>query len=154
MNDSRIHRNMKITRNDNAVKLDCCDWCSLPLNASKRISEQALSCLLEWRTMLVIFFIIPVLILNIKLYVHYHNINVSCVWFLLPYACNLTECENLQNSDNPFRFLFEDFCLCLAILTSIEALSIFTNLCLLFWCYLSARLFRNFTFNQRNKGRE
>ena len=28
---------------------------------------------------LVIFFIIPVLILNIKLYVYYHNISVSCV---------------------------------------------------------------------------
>ena len=28
------------------------------------------------------------------------------------WACNLTERENLQNSDCPFRFLFEDFRLC------------------------------------------
>ena len=28
------------------------------------------------------------------------------------YACNLTECENLQNSDCPFPLLFEDFRLC------------------------------------------
>ena len=28
------------------------------------------------------------------------------------YACNLTECENPQNSDCPFPLLFEDFRLC------------------------------------------
>ena len=26
-------------------------------------------------------------------------------------ACDLIECENLQNSEGPFRFLFEDFSL-------------------------------------------
>ena len=42
MNDSRIHQEMKIVRNDSAVKLGCSDWCGLPLNASERLSEQAL----------------------------------------------------------------------------------------------------------------
>ena len=42
MNESRIHRNMKIARDDSTVKLGCSDWCGLPLNALKRISEQAL----------------------------------------------------------------------------------------------------------------
>ena len=42
MNDSRIHRNMKIARDDSAAKLGCSDWCDFPLNASERISEQAL----------------------------------------------------------------------------------------------------------------
>ena len=42
MNDSRIHQDMKIARNDSAVKLGYSDWCGLPLNASERLSEQAL----------------------------------------------------------------------------------------------------------------
>ena len=42
MNDSRIHRNIKIARDDSAVTLGCSDWCGLPLNASERISERAL----------------------------------------------------------------------------------------------------------------
>ena len=60
---------------------------------------------------LVIFFIIP--ILNTKLYVYYHNTSVSCLWVLSPYVSfNLTECENLQNSEWLFCFLFDDFRLC------------------------------------------
>ena len=47
MNDSRIHRNMKIARDDSAAKLGCSDWCDFPLNASERISEQALIFSLE-----------------------------------------------------------------------------------------------------------
>ena len=47
MNNSRIHRNMKIAWDDSAVKLGSCNWCGLSLNAPKKISEQALSCLLE-----------------------------------------------------------------------------------------------------------
>ena len=47
MNDSRIHQDMKIARNDSAVKLGYSDWCGLPLNASERISEQALIFSLE-----------------------------------------------------------------------------------------------------------
>ena len=42
MNDSQIHRNMKIALDDSAVKLGCSDWCGLPPNASERISEKAL----------------------------------------------------------------------------------------------------------------
>ena len=51
MNDSRIHRNMKIARGDSAAKLGCSDGCDFPLNASERISEQALIFLLEGRPM-------------------------------------------------------------------------------------------------------
>ena len=51
MNDSRIHRNMKIARDDNTVKLGCSDWWSPPLDASERISEQALIFPLEGRPM-------------------------------------------------------------------------------------------------------
>ena len=42
MNESRIQQDMKIVRNDSAVKPGCSDWCGLPLNASERLSEQAL----------------------------------------------------------------------------------------------------------------
>ena len=48
-NDSRIHRNIKIARDDSAVTLGCTDWCGLPLNSSERISEQALIFSLEGR---------------------------------------------------------------------------------------------------------
>ena len=41
MNDSRIHRNIKIAKDDSAVKLGCRDLCGLPFNASERISEQS-----------------------------------------------------------------------------------------------------------------
>ena len=51
MNDSRILRNMKIARDDSAAKLGCSDWCDFPLNASERISEQALIFSLEGRPM-------------------------------------------------------------------------------------------------------
>ena len=51
MNDSRIHRNMKIARDDIAAKLGCSDRCDFPLNASERISEQALIFSLEGRSM-------------------------------------------------------------------------------------------------------
>ena len=36
MNNSRIHQDMKIARNDSTVKLGCSDWCKLPLDASER----------------------------------------------------------------------------------------------------------------------
>ena len=42
MDNSRIHRNMKIARDDSDVKLGCYDRCGLPLNTSLRISERAL----------------------------------------------------------------------------------------------------------------
>ena len=51
MNDSRIHWNMKIARDDSAAKLGCSDWSDFPLNASERISEQALIFSLEGRLM-------------------------------------------------------------------------------------------------------
>ena len=47
MNDSRIQRNMKIARDDSAVKLGCSDWCGLPLKALERISEKAL--IFHWK---------------------------------------------------------------------------------------------------------
>ena len=49
MNDSQIHPNMKIARDDSAAKLGCSDLCDFPLNASERISEQALIFSLEGR---------------------------------------------------------------------------------------------------------
>ena len=51
MSDSRIHRNMEIARDDTAAKLGCSDWCDFPLNASERISEQALIFSLEGQPM-------------------------------------------------------------------------------------------------------
>ena len=42
MNYSRIHRNMKVARDDSAAKLGWSDWCDFPLNASERISESKL----------------------------------------------------------------------------------------------------------------
>ena len=51
MNDSRIHRNIRIARDDNTVTLGCSDWCGLPLNASERVSEQTLIFSLEGRPM-------------------------------------------------------------------------------------------------------
>ena len=51
MNDSRIHRNMKIAWDDSAAKLGCNDWCDFPLNVSERISEQAVIFSLEGRPM-------------------------------------------------------------------------------------------------------
>ena len=47
MNDGRIHWNMKIARDDSAVKLGSSDWRGLPLNASERILGQVLSCSLD-----------------------------------------------------------------------------------------------------------
>ena len=43
--------NMKIVQDDSAIKLGCSDWCGLPLNASGRMSEQALIFSLEGRQM-------------------------------------------------------------------------------------------------------
>ena len=51
MNDSRIYRNMNITRDDSAVELGYNDLFGLPLDASERISEQACSCSLEGQPM-------------------------------------------------------------------------------------------------------
>ena len=39
MNNSRIHQDMKIARNDSVVKLGYSEWCGFPLNASERLSE-------------------------------------------------------------------------------------------------------------------
>ena len=43
--------NMKIVQDDSAIKLGCSDWCGLPINASGRMSEQALIFSLEGRQM-------------------------------------------------------------------------------------------------------
>ena len=42
MNDSRVHGNVKIARDDSALTLGCSDRCGLSLNSSEGISEQAL----------------------------------------------------------------------------------------------------------------
>ena len=47
VNDSRIHWNMKIARDDSTTKLGRSDWRDFPLNASERISEHALFFSLE-----------------------------------------------------------------------------------------------------------
>ena len=47
MNNSQIHRNMKIVQNGSIKKPGCCDWGGLPLKAMERILEKALSCSLE-----------------------------------------------------------------------------------------------------------
>ena len=47
MNDSRIQRNMKIARDDSAVKLGCSDLCGLPLKALEKISEKGL--IFHWK---------------------------------------------------------------------------------------------------------
>ena len=60
---------------------------------------------------LVTFFIIRVLFCSFFFDHETFYTRVTCVWFLLAYVSlhNLTEHENLQNSDCPFRSLFEDF---------------------------------------------
>ena len=47
VNDSWIHRVIKIAWDDIAVELGCCEWRGLLLKKSERISEQALSCSLR-----------------------------------------------------------------------------------------------------------
>ena len=65
------------------------------------------------------------------------------------YACNLTECENLQNSDCPFSLLFEDFCLCSRYNNvNYGAWHVCKTFVWFFWCYLPTWLFRNFTFQK------
>ena len=63
---------------------------------------------------LAILFIILVLFCFVF---EHETINTALVlavfdFYYRTYACNLTECENLQNSDCPFPLLFEDFRLC------------------------------------------
>ena len=71
---------------------------------------------------------------------------VRCVWYLLPYVSLR---ENHQKSESSLRFLFEDFHV---IIMSITAPGMFIQTFFgLFCCYLSARLFRKFTFNSRKK---
>ena len=64
------------------------------------------------------------------------------------WACNLSECENPQNSDCPFRLLFDDFSLCSRQLRHLARLHSFVWF---FCCYLPTWMFRNFTFNWRKK---
>ena len=45
-------------------------------------------------------------------------------------ACNLSECENHENLNCPFRFPFEDFVSAYVIITSITAPGMSANLCL------------------------
>ena len=58
-------------------------------------------------------------------------------------ACNLTERENLQYSDRPFRFVFG--------FSSITALSMFTNPCLVLLLLLAGLLVPKFFFQLTKK---
>ena len=87
MNDSRIHRNTKISRVDRALKLGCNDWCGLPLNASERTLGKALSCSLEGRwckfCSWLIFHHHSCFVLFCFRFCVYDT-SANCVWFLLP----------------------------------------------------------------------
>ena len=52
----------------------------------------------------------------------------------------LTERENLQNSDSPFRFVFGDFVSAHAIISSNTALGMSTNFCLVLLLLLDGPL--------------
>ena len=56
------------------------------------------------------FLFCSVLFLNSN-FIYYTSVAVFDFYYH-SLACNLTERENFQNSDCPFRFLFEDFRLC------------------------------------------
>ena len=51
MNESQIHRKMKVARDDSVAKLGFSGRCDFSLNASERISEQALIFSLEGQPM-------------------------------------------------------------------------------------------------------
>ena len=61
----------------------------------------------------IIFFVIHVFFCFWTWNPTYHT-SVKCIWVSITIhnLTYLTECENLQNVDSPFRFLFEDFHLC------------------------------------------
>ena len=187
MNDNRIHRNIKIALGKGVRKLSCCDSCGLPLNASERISEQALNSSRQcnfwgllhcddrrspwWARIAVV--LTPWFVKILKSYASLwdidqmkplsatvvlslftpsfrrstassgswfmassgsqfdYNFHRSCFVLLRFWTRNyirvfavceldncthlidkLTERENLENSDSPFRFVFGDFRLC------------------------------------------
>ena len=59
------------------------------------------------------FLFSSLLFLNMNIYIYILYICQLCLSFITIHNLTyLTECENLQNLDGPFRFLFEDFCHC------------------------------------------
>ena len=58
----------------------------------------------------------------------------------------LTERENLQNSDSPFRFVFGDFVSAHAIISSNTALGMSTNFCLVLLLLLDGPLVKKVYF--------
>ena len=107
---------------------------------------------------LAIFFTIPVLLCFFFWTRHFiYFTSVSCVWFLLPYvslrsnwAWKLSKLDRLSIS-----FSFWGFSSPLT--SSLRKLRCLACLQTFVWfscCYLPARLFRNFTFNQRKKAKE
>ena len=80
----------------------------------------------------VTFFINPVLFLNTKLY----TIRVLAMFdfYFRTYTYNLTELENLQNLDSPFR-----------------PLACLQTFVWFFRCYLPVRLYRNFALIDEKK---
>ena len=99
---------------------------------------------------LVMFFIIPVWLYSVFEHETIHAIRVLSMFdfYYRKKAHNLTESENLLNSDCPFRFLFEDFRLCSRFFNnSITALGDFQNFVWFFSCFLPARFFQDFIFN-------
>ena len=98
---------------------------------------------------MVIFFVVSVLFCFLFEHGALYTIRVLAVFefYYRTRACNLTERENLYNSECLFCFSFEDFRIC----------SRFNNVnygAWFFCCYLPARLFRNFAFNYRKKAKK
>ena len=103
---------------------------------------------------LVVFFIIPAWLYSIFEHETIHAIRVLSMFdfYYRKKAHNLTESENLLNSDCPFRFLFEDFLLCSRFFNnSITALGTFPKLCLVLQLLLAGSLFPRFHFQLGKK---
>ena len=147
---------------DRAVKLGFGDWSGPPLNASERTPELMKFLRLAWwvsrdgpqldRTRsdtgmisknfnsyasLAIFFIISVFF---------------C--FVFEHGTLYTGCETFKTWTVHFAFYLRIFVSAHVITNWITVPGMFTTFVWFFCCYLPARLFRNFTFNQRKKARE
>ena len=73
-------------------------------------------------------------------------------FYFRTYTYNVTELENLQNLDSPFRFLFEGFRLCLRYSNVKYGLwHVCKPLFGFFRCYLPVRLYRNFALIDEKK---
>ena len=100
---------------------------------------------------LVMFFMIPAWLYSVFEHETTYAIRVLSMFdfYYRKKAHNLTESENLLNSDCPFRFLFEDFLLCsrFFLIIQLRRLACFQNFVRFFSCFLPARFFQDFIFN-------